>query len=76
MPTLDEMVKFSESIETLVYDSYDNYTYLEAIIEHCKTTGLEVEVAASLIHPVLKSKIEEQSYHLNMLKDKYSRLPI
>lgn len=75
-PTLDEMVKFSNSIETIVYDSFDTLTYLEAILEYCKTSGLEVEVAATLIPPALKSKIEEQAYGLNMLKDKYNRLPI
>ena len=75
-PTPEEMMGFSESIETLVYDSDDSYTYLEAIVEHCRVSGLEVEIAATLVHPALKAKIEEQSYALNMLKGKYNRLPI
>lgn len=76
MATLEEMSKFSESIETLVYDSYDSYTYLEAIVEHCRTSGLEIEVAVTLIHPALKSKIEEQAHDSNLLKGKHNRLPI
>jgi hypothetical protein len=61
-------------IEHLVANT--DYTYLEAISEHCKETGLEVEVAATLITPNLKAKIQEQAESLNMLKNKGSRLPI
>jgi hypothetical protein len=74
MPTKDEMLKFSLSIEQLVANT--DYTYLEAITEHCKETGLEIEVAATLITPNLKAKIQEQAESLNMLKDKSNRLPI
>jgi len=73
-PSLDEKLKFSEHIESIV-DSTE-YTYLEAIVEHCTASGLEVEVAATLIHPALKAKIEMQASDLNMLKEKPSRLPI
>lgn len=74
MPTKDEMMKFTLEIESLVLKT--NYTYLEAIVEHCKETGLEMEVAASLVTPNLKSRIQEQAERLNMLKTKSSRLPI
>jgi hypothetical protein len=74
MPTKEEMLKFSLGIEHLVANT--DYTYLEAISEHCKETGLEVEVAATLITPNLKAKIQEQAESLNMLKNKGSRLPI
>jgi len=74
MPTKDEMLKFSLNIEQLVANT--DYTYLEAITEHCKGTGLEIEVAATLITPNLKAKIQEQAESLNMLKDKGNRLPI
>ena len=72
MPTKDEMMKFALEIEALVAKT--DYTYLEAIVEHC--TGLEMEVAATLITPNLKSKIHEQAERLNMLKTKSNRLPI
>ena len=68
------MLKFSLSIEQLVANT--DYTYLEAISEHCKETGLEIEVAATLITPNLKAKIQEQAENLNMLKGKGNRLPI
>ena len=74
MPTKDEMLKFSLQIERLVANT--DYTYLEAITELCKETGLELEVAASLITPNLKAKIHEQAERLNMLKVKGNRLPI
>jgi hypothetical protein len=74
MPTKDEMLRFSLQIEQFVANT--DYTYLEAISEHCKETGLELEVAASLITPNLKAKIHEQADRLNMLKVKGNRLPI
>ena len=74
MPTKDEMLRFSLQIEQFVANT--DYTYLEAISEHCKETGLELEFAASLITPNLKAKIHEQADRLNMLKVKGNRLPI
>lgn len=74
MPTKDEMKKFAFAIDSLVANS--NYNYIEAIIEYCKKTGLEIEVAASLINPNLKKKIESEAMGNNMLKIKASKLPI
>jgi hypothetical protein len=74
MPTKDEMLKFAKSIESLVANT--DYNYIEAIVEYCKETGLEIEVAASLINANLKSKIECDAMNHNMLKVKSSRLPI
>lgn len=74
MPTKDEMAKFARAIETLVATT--DLNYVEAIVEHCKTTGLEIEVAASLVNQNLKSKIENDAMDKNMLKVKSSRLPI
>lgn len=74
MPTKDEMSKFSKSIDSLVANT--DYNYIEAIVEHCKKTGLEIEVAATLINANLKSKIESDAMDHNLLKDKGSRLPI
>jgi hypothetical protein len=74
MPTKDEMAKFAKSIETLVAST--DYNYIEAILEYCKSTGLEIEVAATLINSNLKSKIEANAMDNNMLKEKGSRLPI
>jgi hypothetical protein len=74
MPTKEEMLKFTKAIEDLVADT--DYNYIEAICEYCKDTGLEMEVAATLITPNLKSKIHEQAQNLNLIKEKGNRLPI
>jgi hypothetical protein len=74
MPTKDEMAKFAKSIEEFVANT--KYNYIEAIVEYCKETGLEIEVAATLINSNLKSKIENVAMDNNMLKEKGARLPI
>jgi hypothetical protein len=74
MPTKDEMNNFAKIIDDVV--SKTDYTYIEAIIEHCNKTGMEIEVAASLINSNLKSKIENDALDRNLLKEKSSRLPL
>ena len=74
MPTKDEMANFAKSIEEYVANT--KYNYIDAIVEYCKTTGLEIEVAATLINSNLKSKIENVALDNNMLKEKGARLPI
>jgi hypothetical protein len=74
MPTKEEMSKFSLAIEEMVSDT--DYNYIEAIVEYCKETGLEIEVAATLISANLKSKVESDAMDNNMLKEKGARLPI
>jgi hypothetical protein len=55
MPTKDEMSKFAKAIEEMVANS--DYNYIEAIVEYCRETGLELEVAATLVNNNLKAKI-------------------
>ena len=74
MPTKEEMKNFSVEIDRFVSERRINH--IEAIIEYCSETGLEAEVAATLINSNLKSKIELLASDLNMLKVKKSRLPI
>ena len=74
MPTKDEMAKFAKEIDNLV--SKTDYNYIEAIIEYCRKTGLEIEVASTLINSNLKSKIECNAIEFNLLKNKSPRLPI
>ena len=73
MPTKDEMLKFAMEIEQLV--SKTDYNYIEAIVEYCKKTGLEIEVASTLVNSNLKSKLESDAQDLNLLP-KSNRLPI
>lgn len=74
MPTKEEQKKFAYAIDSLVANT--DYNYVEAILEYCKETGLEVEVAASLINSSLKKKIERDAMDHNMLKVKSAKLPI
>lgn len=74
MPTKDEQKKFAFAIDSMVANT--DYNYIEAILEYCKQTGLEVEVAATLINKSLKKKIESEAMENNMLKVKSARLPI
>lgn len=72
MPTKDEMLKFARAIEELVAST--DYNHIEAITEYCKKTGLEIEVAATLVNSNLKSKLEADAQDLNLLP-KTARLP-
>jgi hypothetical protein len=74
MPTKDEMAKFAKEIDNLV--SKTDYNYIEAIVEYCRQTGLEIEVASTLINANLKGKIECNAIEFNLLKNKSPRLPI
>ena len=65
MPTKDEMMKFAIAIDKLVAET--DYNYIEAITEYCKKTGLEIEVAATLVNANLKSKIENDAMENNLL---------
>jgi hypothetical protein len=73
MPTKDEMKSFAVEIENIVTET--DYNYIEAIIEYCKNTGMEIEVASTLVNNNLKSKIENDAQDLNLLP-KTARLPI
>jgi hypothetical protein len=74
MPTKEEMAKFAREIDKIVAET--DYNHIEAITIYCKQTGLEIEVAATLVNPNLKSKIQIDAMDNNMLKEKGSRLPI
>jgi len=72
-PNAEEIRKFSSMIEDMSCEMSCNR--LDAILHHCEQTGLEVEVASTLISNVLKSKIREESERDNLVK-RSSKLPI
>ena len=74
MPNKDEMTKFARSIESMVANT--DLNYIEAIVEYCKDTGLEIEVAATLVNSNLKAKLASNAMDLNLFKEKSSRLPL
>jgi hypothetical protein len=73
MPTKDEIKNFSMMVEELANKLRCNR--MDAILQHCKETGLEVEVASTLISAALKAKIKEEAQELNLIK-KSSKLPL
>ena len=73
MPTKDEIFSFSVMIKELAING--KIGLMDAICHHCKETGLEIEVAATLISSALKSEIKDEAEGLNLLK-KTSKLPI
>jgi hypothetical protein len=73
MPTKDEIKNFSMMVEELATKLGCNR--MDAILQHCKETGLEVEVASTLISSALKAKIKEEAQELNLIK-KSSKLPL
>lgn len=73
MPTKEEIKDFSLLIEELSTRLRCNR--MDAILQHCKDTGLEIEVASTLISSALKAKIKEEAQENNMLK-KTSKLPL
>jgi hypothetical protein len=74
MPTKDEITTFSLKIENLV--SEKNIPYMDAIVMHCESTGLEIELAAKLVSGALKSKIQLEAEELNFLpKSNTTKLP-
>ena len=75
MPTKNDILTFSLTIESMVHDS--DITYMDAIIEYCETHGLEIEIAAKLVSGPLKSKLQVEAEDLNFLpKSNTHKLPI
>ena len=75
MPTKTEINEFSMMIDELA--EILRLSRMETIIHHCEQTGMELELASSLISTALKAKIREEAEELNLLKDSTkSKLPI
>ena len=73
MPTKNEISEFSEMISKLSFTL--GSTHMDAIVYHCEQTGMEIDVASTLISPALKAKIREEAEDLNLMK-KSAKLPI
>jgi len=73
MPSKDEIRDFSLKVEEIATD-YKIHC-MDAIVQLCDETGIEIEVAATLISPHLKARIREEAQSVNLIK-KSSRLPI
>ena len=73
MPTKNEISEFSTKILEIV--EMEDISIMDAIVGYCENTGMEIDVASTLISSSLKAKIREEAQELNLLK-KSSKLPI
>jgi len=73
MPTKNEIQEFSDLINVLA--EKEKMSRMDAIVHHCQQTGLEIDVASTLVSSALKSKIREEAQELNLLK-KTAKLPL
>lgn len=73
MPTKNEISEFSDTINDIAERL--RITRMDAILHHCEQTGMEVDIASTLISSALKSKLREEAQELNLLK-KSSKLPL
>jgi hypothetical protein len=75
MPNKDEIATFSLMIESLAKNK--EISFMEAIIQHCETSGLEIELAAKMISGALKAKLKMEAEELHFLpKSNTAKLPI
>jgi hypothetical protein len=73
MPTKNEICEFSMKVAEMAEES--NLTIMDAIVGYCEKTGMEIDVASTLVSSALKSKLREEAQELNLLK-KSAKLPI
>lgn len=75
MPTKEEITTFSLTIESLVKKK--SVSYMDAVVMHCESTGLEVELASKLISGALKAKIKIEAEELHYLpRSNTYKLPV
>ena len=73
MPTKNEISEFSTKIMEMSEES--NLSIMDSIVGYCEQTGMEIDVASTLVSSALKAKLREEAQELNLLK-KSSKLPI
>ena len=51
-------------------------SYIDAILEYCKTHEIDPSNTKSMINKTLKEKVAYEAQNLNMLKEKVAKLPL
>ena len=74
MTKSDDRTQFSQMIERTAVD--EKITHIEAIVNYCEKTGLEIEMVKSLVNASLKKKLEEEGKALRYIKGKSASLPL
>lgn len=66
--------EFEKEIKYIIQEK--DMTIIEAILLYCESKGIEIETAAALVSPRLKSEIEAEAIAARMIISKKARLPI
>ena len=66
--------KFAFIIENMVKEK--KISYIDAILEYCKTHEIDPSNTKSMINKTLKEKVAHEAQNLNMLKEKVAKLPL
>jgi hypothetical protein len=67
--------EFEAEIKKILKEKHPITTF-DAVLLFCEQKGLEIETAASLISPKMKSVIEGEAIKARMIKNTKARLPI
>lgn len=67
-------IDFEKKIKSIMTDKAS--TMIESIVMYCESNGIEIETAAALISPRMKSEIETEAINSRMMISKKARLPI
>lgn len=73
MATREEVAEFSTRILEMADEQ--GQPCMDVIIQYCDDTGIEIEVAATLVSASLKARIREEAQSINLIK-KAAKLPI
>jgi hypothetical protein len=65
--------KFSELLD---HRLSSGMRYIDAIVDICEKTGIEIETVPKLMTPKIRKRIKSEAESLNMLKRKGARLPV
>ena len=65
--------KFAFIIENMVKEK--KISYMDAILDYCKTHEIDPSNTKSMINKTLKEKVAYEAQNLNMLKEKVAKLP-
>lgn len=77
MPTKEEVNNFSLMLRE--YSAHRGISLWEGLLHYCDTTGMESEVAASLLNKAVRADLTIEISDLNLLKKrgrKAGRLPL
>ena len=66
--------RFAFIIENMVKEK--KISYMDAILDYCKTHEIDPSNTKSMINKTLKEKIAYEAQNLNMLKEKVAKLPL